>query len=212
MFFFFLSFYKCTVWQQNGNISKIMAKIIQPKSMAMPINAMIENSLLRYLILIFYDQSQQSATAISPCSPRPVTHWSRVELVRTWMGDLLWKLGCCWKEVLVRPAGDAHPVVCVCPNTPVIVTGTLYRKKSPSFGWDVKPRSWLSVVIKKPMALLIKSRVVTPVSCGCRRIIKADAAHWWWLRRDPPPPHMIVSALGVQQYTIKLYINASIIN
>ncbi len=29
----------------------------------------------------------------------------------------------------------------------------------PSFGWDVKPRSWLSVVIKNPMALLVKSRV-----------------------------------------------------
>ncbi len=34
----------------------------------------------------------------------------------------------------------------------------------PSFGWDVKPRSWLSVVIKNPMALLVKSRGVTPVS------------------------------------------------
>ncbi len=104
-------------------------------------------------------------------------------------------------------------------------------KSSPStsFGWDVKPRSWLSVVIKNPMALLVKSRGVTPVSwpnstgpckswppnnphpldwlydsllstcswcvvsalaplsCGSRRIIQVDAAHWWWLRRDPPP-------------------------
>ncbi len=34
----------------------------------------------------------------------------------------------------------------------------------PSFGWDVKPRSWLSVVIKNPRALLVKSRGVTPVS------------------------------------------------
>ncbi len=32
-------------------------------------------------------------------------------------------------EVLVRPAGGAHPVVCVGPN----VTGTLYCKKAPSF-------------------------------------------------------------------------------
>ncbi len=29
------------------------------------------------------------------------------------------------------------------------------------------------------------------LSCGSRRIIQVDAAHWWWLRRDPPPPHMI---------------------
>ncbi len=35
--------------------------------------------------------------------------------------------------------------------------------KYPSFGWDVKPRSWLSVVIKNPMALPVKSRGVTPV-------------------------------------------------
>ncbi len=31
-------------------------------------------------------------------------------------------------------------------------------------GWDVKPRSWLSVVIKNPMAILVKSMGVTPVS------------------------------------------------
>ncbi len=32
-------------------------------------------------------------------------------------------------EVLVRPAGGAHPVVCVGPNAPSIVTGILYCKK-----------------------------------------------------------------------------------
>ncbi len=35
------------------------------------------------------------------------------------------------------------------------------------------------------------------LSCGSRRIIQVDAAHWWWLRRDsPPPPHMIVKHFG----------------
>ncbi len=29
----------------------------------------------------------------------------------------------------MRPAGGAHPVVCVGPNTPVLVMGTLYCKK-----------------------------------------------------------------------------------
>ncbi len=47
---------------------------------------------------------------------------------------------------------------------PNIVMGTLYYQQAPSFGWDIKPRSWLSVVIKNPMALLVKSRGVTPVS------------------------------------------------
>ncbi len=45
------------------------------------------------------------------------------------------------------------------PNTPVELWGH-YTVKTTSFGWDVKPRS--SVVIKNPMALLVKS--VTPVS------------------------------------------------
>ncbi len=25
---------------------------------------------------------------------------------------------------------------------------------------------------------------LAPLSCGSRRIIQVDAAHWWWLRRD----------------------------
>ncbi len=29
----------------------------------------------------------------------------------------------------MRPAGGAHPAVCVGPNTPVLVKGTLYWKK-----------------------------------------------------------------------------------
>ncbi len=44
---------------------------------------------------------------------------SRVELVSTWMGDLLGKTRLLLEEVLVRPAGGAHPVLCVGPNAPV---------------------------------------------------------------------------------------------
>ncbi len=62
--------------------------------------------------------------------------------------------------------------------------GTLYCQQAPSFGWDVKPRSWLSVVIKNPMALLVKEALslcllficswcvvsaLAPLSCGSRR-------------------------------------------
>ncbi len=61
--------------------------------------------------------------------------------------------------MLVWPAGCAHPVVCVLgPNAPVWWQGHYTIKKAPSFGWDVKPRSWLSVVIKNPMSLLVNSR------------------------------------------------------
>ncbi len=103
------------------------------------------------------------------------------------------------------------------------MTGTLYCQQAPSFGWDVKPRSWLSVVIKNPMALLVKSRGVTPVSwpstlhwplsiihlIGSISLSSPPVAGVWWAhwrhcpvavvassRRDPPPPHMIVKCFG----------------
>ncbi len=45
---------------------------------------------------------------------------------------------------------------------------------------------------------------LAPLSCGSRRIIQVDAAHWWWLRRDPPPPpHMIVKRFGCTAIHIK---------
>ncbi len=44
---------------------------------------------------------------------------------------------------------------------PIIVMGTLYCQQAPSFGWDSKPRSWLSVVIKNPRTSFEKSRGVT---------------------------------------------------
>ncbi len=42
--------------------------------------------------------------------------------------------------------------------------GTLYSQQAPSFGWDVKQRSWLSVVIKNPRMSFEKSRGVTSAS------------------------------------------------
>ncbi len=43
---------------------------------------------------------------------------SRVELVSTWM-ETPGKTRLLLEKVLVRPAGGAHPVVCVGPNAPV---------------------------------------------------------------------------------------------
>ncbi len=51
----------------------------------------------------------------------------------------------------------------------------------PSFGWDVKPRSGLSAIIKNPMALLVKNRGVTPVSW--------PNYHHWPLSWPPNNPH-----------------------
>ncbi len=70
------------------------------------------------LITIHYYYYYLSA-AISPLQPKtgPPLKLSRVELVSNWMGDLLGKL--LLEEVLGRPAGGAHPVVCVGLNAPV---------------------------------------------------------------------------------------------
>ncbi len=56
---------------------------------------------------------------MSPCSPSCPLKLSRFQLVSTWMRDLLGKPRLLLEEVLVRPAGGAHPVVCVGPNAPV---------------------------------------------------------------------------------------------
>ncbi len=53
----------------------------------------------------------------------------------------------------------------------------------------VRAYTWLALC---PSLLSTCSRCVAStlvlLSCGSRRIIQVDAAHWWWLRRDPPPP------------------------
>ncbi len=58
----------------------------------------------------------------------------------------------------MRPAGGAHPAVCVGPNAPVSWRGHSY------FGWDVKPRSWFFVVIQNPRMSFEKSKGVTSAS------------------------------------------------
>ncbi len=51
---------------------------------------------------------------------------------------------------------------------------------------------------------------LAPLSCGCRRIIQVDAAHWWWLRRDP---HMIVKrfrCIAIHKALYKCFIHSFI--
>ncbi len=56
-------------------------------------------------------------------------------------------------------------------------------------------RVWLSEITWLALWLLLSTcswcvaSALAPFSCGCRRIIQADAAHWWWLRRTPPHTH-----------------------
>ncbi len=59
------------------------------------------------------------ATAISPCSPRPVAHEAKQAEPGQYLdGRPPGKTRLLLEEVLVRPAGGAHPAVCVGPNAP----------------------------------------------------------------------------------------------
>ncbi len=59
------------------------------------------------------------SAAISPCSPGCPLKLSRVEPGQYLDGRPPGKTRLLLEEVLVRPAGGAHPAVCVGPNTPV---------------------------------------------------------------------------------------------
>ncbi len=67
--------------------------------------------------------------------------------------------------------------------------------------------SYLSFIGICELQRFSQTSVVWNLALFSLMIIQVDAAHWWWLRRDPPT--WLWSALGVQQYTIKRYINAS---
>ncbi len=60
------------------------------------------------------------------------------------------------------------------------------------------------------MVHIVIITTLAPLSCGSRRIIQVDAAHWWWLRRDPP--HVIVKRFGCTTIHKKRYINVSFIH
>ncbi len=110
------------------------------------------------------------------------------------MGDLLevlGKLGCCWRGVSEASRGCSPCGLCASLH-PSIVTGTLYCQKAPSFGWDVKPRSWLSVVIKNPMALLVKSRGVS----RCTGQIPTTGSCQSWPPNNPHPRDWLYDSLS----------------
>ncbi len=123
------------------------------------INSFVPTFILSFACVwsVSFDMAKYENEEISKQPYHPAAQDPRFELKLSRVGPGQYldgrppgKTGLLLEEVLVRPARGAHPVVCLGPNAPVILTGTLYCKKAPSFGWDVKPRSWLSVVIKNP--------------------------------------------------------------
>ncbi len=91
-----------------------------PKSAVFPIILVSKNK--RYQNLYCRDGHGQgflhSRITLQPKTGCPLK-LSRVELVSTWKGDLLGKPRLLLEEVLVRPAGGAHSVVCGGLNAPV---------------------------------------------------------------------------------------------
>ncbi len=123
-----------------------------------------------------------------------------------------WETRLLLEEVLVRPAGGAHPVVCVGHNAPVYWQGHYTVNKHRLSGEKLNrgPDSlWsLNVVLAKfpPLARVNHGLPIIPIHligsmtfsslhlylvCGERTgtvvLWQSDAAHWWWLRRAPPP-------------------------
>ncbi len=73
-----------------------------------------------FVMSVYYETTKSNFGSHITLQPKTgCVKLSRVELVSTWMGDLLRNSRLLLEEVLVRPAGGAHPVVCVGPNAPV---------------------------------------------------------------------------------------------
>ncbi len=123
-----------------------------------------KQKILNGVWLIFYKSTfnnGHSHITLQPKTGCPLK-LSRVEAGKYLDGRPPGKTRLLLEEVLVR--GGCSPCSLCGSKRPSIVTGTLYWQKALSFGWDVKLKSWLAVVIKNPMALLVKSKGVTPVS------------------------------------------------
>jgi len=85
------------------------------------------------------------------------------------------------------PSEEADPALALpCPVS--IAMGTLYCQKALSYGWDVKPRSWLSVVIKIPGCP--SSRDVTPASWP--NLLRGLCPSW-----PPNHPHTLIGSITV---------------
>ncbi len=70
----------------------------------------------------------------------------KIKVIEPWL-KVLWSFQMILLHILKRVASTER-------ETPFYLKEQFTQKSS--FGWDVKPRSWLSVVIKNPMTLIVK--------------------------------------------------------
>ncbi len=73
--------------------------------------------------------------------------------------------------------------------------------------WWAHTLDWLYDSLSSPPVAGVWC-ALAPLSCGSDCIIQVDAGGWG---ETPLPPHMFVKRFGIQQYTIKRYINASFV-
>ncbi len=102
---------------------------------------------------------------------------------------IIWAILHNWSNVSV---GNVLKKMCL-NNSHIVFSEMLWDISHPSFRWDVKPRSWLSVVIKNPMALLVKSRGVSPVYPGQ---IPTTGPCQSWPRNNPHPLDWLYDSLS----------------
>ncbi len=90
-----------------------------------------------------------------------------------------------------RKSGEAQNPCCLkysvkFPQTVMICSGQI-PSTGPCQSWPPNnpyPFDWLS--LSSPPVAGVWWAHWRRLSCGCRRIIQVDAAHWLWLRSDPP--------------------------
>ncbi len=73
------------------------------------------------------------------------------------------------------------------------MSGKLHCQQALSFGWDVKPRSWLYVVIKNPMALFTRRVGVWPL---CPGQIPSTGPCQLWPPNNPHPLDWLYDSLS----------------
>ncbi len=147
--------------------------------------------------------------AISPCSPRPVNplKLSRAELVSTWMGDLVGKLGYFWKRCqqgVLGLCGSQSPstVTLYCQNhrpsdetlnrgpdslwSLIIPNGQISPLASDHYGHLIIPKHWLA----SSLWLLSTSKLVCEACSGAIWLPSHHPGGCCTLVvvEEPPPP------------------------
>ncbi len=88
--------------------------------------------------------------------------------------------------LVFAPLFKHPPKPCLDPFAAVLLYSTHLVSIGPACLWPYTNGAFI-LLCSSPSVAGVWWAHLAPLSCGSRRIIQVDAAHWWWLRRDPPP-------------------------